>query len=93
MKIMEMWMDTESKVRVLVFFRENPGVIETMDGLAERLAIPSETLQAEVRDYVQLGLLREREVGDKVLYVFDRARNSEIEEMVEATIRGQEGAA
>ena len=86
-RIMELWIDTESKVRVLVFFRENPGIIETAEGLARRLGSTRALVDSQLRDYAELGVLRTVHVDDRVVYVFDKARTRDLEEMVHETAR------
>lgn len=87
-KALELWVDSESKVRLLAFYRRNPGVIETIEGLAQRLAYPAGLLERELRDHVELGLVKERVVGAKRLYLFDRSRFAELESLVEGVVGG-----
>jgi hypothetical protein len=88
-KLLELWTDTEFKVRALVFYRRNPGVVETLEGLARRLATPPDSLEPEIRDHVELGILKERHVGEKTVYVFDRSRWRELEGWIEAAVHGR----
>ncbi|MFA5860525.1 MAG: hypothetical protein WDA16_02405 [Candidatus Thermoplasmatota archaeon] len=86
-KVLEVWVDSDSKVRLLVFFRQNPGVIETLEGLAQRLAIPVEQLTQEVRAHVEIGLLHSRDMaGGKTVYFFDRERWQELSDLLTAAI-------
>lgn len=92
-KALELWVDSESKVRLLAFYRKNPGVIETLDGLAQRLAYPAVKLERELADHVEVGVIRERVVGAKRLYLFDRSRCAELERLIEGAVqRGDRGA-
>lgn len=85
-KALELWVDSESKVRLLAFYRRNPGVIETLEGLAQRLAYPATALEKELRDHVEVGVIRERTVGAKRLYLFDRSRCAELERLIEGAV-------
>lgn len=73
------WMASEDKVAIAVFFRNNPGIIDTLENLAGRLAIPRERLRRELVDHVRLGIIQERKVGSETVYVLDWRRRAEIE--------------
>lgn len=77
-----LWMASEDKVAIAVFFRDNPGIIDTLENLAERLAIPRERLRRELGDHVRLGVIRERKLGSETVYVLDRRRRAQIEDYV-----------
>lgn len=76
---LQLWMASENKVAIAVFFRNNPGVIDTLENLAERLAIPREALRRELADHVRLGVVRERKINGQTVYMLDRQRRAEIE--------------
>lgn len=85
-KVLEVWMDSETKVRLLVFFRQNPGLVETIEGLARRLGTPVDRLSADVRQQVELGLLREKNVAGHTIYLVDRDRWKEFDRLVEESV-------
>lgn len=89
--------DSDEKVRLIAFFRRNPGVIETIDGLSRRLALPRARLESQIHDVVSTGLLRERRIGDRVVVMVDRERldalTGTIEEMLKRKARDVAGGA
>jgi len=80
----ELWVESEAKVAIAVFFRNNPGLVDTLGNLAERLALPPETLKRDLADHVRLGVVRQREVNGETVYMLDRRRRAEIEGYVES---------
>ncbi|MEA3202446.1 MAG: hypothetical protein QOI63_112 [Thermoplasmata archaeon] len=86
-KIMELWSATDLKVQILVFYHDNPGTIETIDGLAKRLGTNIDTLRKEMADNVANGLFKERQVNGRVLLVFDRDRDADVKEAIEQRFR------
>jgi hypothetical protein len=86
-KIMELWMASDLKVQVLVFYHDNPGTIETMDGLAKRLGTNIDMLRKEVADDVANGLIQERKAGDRTFLVFDRKRDADVQSAIEQRFR------
>jgi hypothetical protein len=90
-KIMELWVATDLKVQVLVFYHDNPGVIETMEGLATRLGTNIEALRKEIAGHLSLGLIQEKKAGDHTILVFDRKREDEVQQAIEKHFRALAG--
>jgi hypothetical protein len=86
-KIMELWVATDLKVQVLVFYHDNPGVIETMQGLATRLGTNVDALRKEIAGHLSLGLIQERKAGEHTILVFDRKREDEVQKAIEKHFR------
>ena len=86
-QMLDLWVATDLKLQVIVFFRNNPGVIETIQGLAQRLGTSPEELTADIAGHIALGILRERRAGEAVILVYDRSREKEVKAMVEQEIR------
>lgn len=81
------WMNSEVKVQLLAFFHANPGVVETIEGLAVRLGISPEILREEVADQIEMGLLKERQMGDHRVLIYDRTREAEVQGEVARRLR------
>ncbi len=86
-KLFEVWMDNETKLMITVFFRNNPGVIETLEGLAVRLGTTPDALRDAIADHVSIGLLKERKVGDKTVLVYDRDMRMDMEAFIAEEIK------
>jgi hypothetical protein len=78
----EGWVDTDLKAQVIVFYQNNPGVIETMEGLARRLGTNVDELRKNIAAHVQLGFLHEKRVGDQTVLVYDRQQHTRIENFI-----------
>lgn len=88
-KLFEVWISSERKARLVVFFHENPGIIETLEGLSRRLGMTPDTLSKDIRDHLELGLLKERNLGGKRVFVYDTSARGAMEEMI-ATLAQKE---
>ena len=86
-KAMDLWVAGDLKIQSLVFFHENPGVIETLEGLAKRLGTNVDGLRREISDHIALGIIKEQKTGAYTLLVFDRRRESEIQGAIEERVR------
>jgi hypothetical protein len=85
---LELWMSSDVKVTLARFFRQNPGLVDTLAGLSVRLAIPPERLEPQLQDHVRLGLVRARGHGEKSFYMLDPRRRAQLED---AIVRRAEG--
>ena len=81
-KIMELWVASDLKVQALVFFHDNPGVIETMEGLAKRLGTDVGRLRKEIAGHIDLGLIKEQKAGAYTLLVFDQKREGDVQSAI-----------
>ncbi len=88
-KLFEVWVDSDLKAQIILFFHNNPGVIETMEGLARRLGTTVESLRQDIAAHIELGLLKERKLGQKTVLVYDRNRRSDIENFITDHLRKQ----
>jgi hypothetical protein len=81
-KLFEVWLSSDMKCEVLVFFHNNPGVVETMEGLAKRMGVSVEALEKDIADHVALGLLKEKHVDHKKVLVYNKQKENEIEKFI-----------
>lgn len=86
-KLFEVWVDTDLKAQVIVFYQNNPGVIETVEGLARRLGTNEEQLRKDIAAHIQLGFIKERKVGEQIVLVYDRDQHKRIEEFIAEEMR------
>ncbi|MEA3143004.1 MAG: hypothetical protein QOG31_328 [Thermoplasmata archaeon] len=86
-----MWADTDLKAQIIVFYHNNPGVMETSDGLARRLGIQPAALREALADPVHRGMLEERRMGDKVVLVYN-PKSAQLQDLgVQALRKRMEG--
>lgn len=73
-----------SEVRgdLLVLFHKNPGLIDTVDGIARRIGRTTITVIADVRELLQLGILKQKRIGTSEVVYLDRAKDRQILESV-----------
>jgi len=73
---------SENKVDLLALFHKNPGLIDTMAGVARRIGRTADTIETDVRAFVDLGLLRTTRIGKLEAIRLSRARDTEIQEIL-----------
>ena len=73
-----------SEVRgdLLVLFHRNPGLIDTVDGVARRIGRATVAVISDVRELLVLGILRQKRIGTSEVVFLDRAKDRELLESV-----------
>ena len=78
---------SEIRGDLLVLFHRNPGLIDTLDGVARRIGRTAPTIEQDVNDLINLGVLKTRVFGKSQALLLDRERDREILETVAAHIK------
>jgi len=73
-----------SEVRgdLLVLFHRNPGLIDTVDGVARRVGRTTIAVISDVRELLQLGVLKQKRIGNSEVVFLDRSKDRELLESV-----------
>jgi hypothetical protein len=79
----EPWRDLISsglKGDLVVLFRKNPGIIDTVEGIARRLGVTPDAIQSETTELLGLGFLKKKRFADEDVFFLDEKRDKEIQE-------------
>lgn len=77
-EILSTLLGSEVRGDLLVLFHRNPGLIDTVDGVARRIGRTTVSVISEVRELLQLGVLKQKRIGTSEVVFLDRARDREI---------------
>jgi len=80
-------LSSEVKGDLLILFHKNPGLIDTIDDVARRIGRTTSIVESDVKDLVDLGLLKTRRIGKSEVIFLDRVRDREIQVIVANHIR------
>jgi hypothetical protein len=72
---------------LLVLFHRNPGLIDTVDGVARRIGRTGISIENDVKQLTSLGVLRTKKIGTLEVLFLDRAKDKEILELVAGQVR------
>ena len=89
----DLWANSDLKVQLILFYHNNPGLVETAEGLARRMGVAVEALRDPVADQVRLGVLRERTAGNQKILIYDAAQASRLQANIEELFRTREATA
>lgn len=69
---------SEIRGDLLTLFHKNPGLIDTIEGVARRIGRTGNAIGEDIRELVQIGVLREKKIGNTEAYMLDRKRDKKI---------------
>jgi hypothetical protein len=81
-EILSTLLGSEVRGDLLVLFHRNPGLIDTVDGVARRIGRTTVAVISEVRELLVLGVLRQKRIGTSEVLFLDRAKDRELLETV-----------
>src|SRR2546427_11592612 len=72
-QLFESMLSSEIKGDLLVLFHKNPGLIDSLDGVARRIGRVGRAIQADVQDMVSVHILGTRQIGGREIIFLDRS--------------------
>ena len=90
-EVLQELLASEIRGDILVLFHRNPGLIDTLQGVARRIGKTEYSIEKDVQSLVKLGILKRKKIGTSEVIFLDRDRDHEVLESVAnhlSTIRG-----
>ena len=81
-EILSRLLSSETKGDLLVLFHKNPGLIDTISGVALRVGRRGDDITNDVSDLVDLGVLKKNRIGNSEVLLLDREGDKEIQAAV-----------
>jgi len=80
-------LSSEIKGDLLVLFHKNPGLIDTVEGVARRIGRTSRSAEADIKDFIGLGILRTRKIGESQVVSLDHSKDKEVQRIVASHVK------
>ena len=77
-QVLSVLLGSEIRGDLLTLFHRNPGLIDTMEGIARRIGRTGDVIEDDVRELVSIGILKQKKIGNSHTYVLDRTRDKQI---------------
>jgi len=77
-EILSTLLGSEVRGDLLVLFHRNPGLIDTVDGVARRIGRTTVAVISDVRELLELGVLKQKRIGASEVVYLDRAKDREL---------------
>lgn len=78
---------SETRGELLILFHRNPGLIDTMEGVARRIGRTAPQIDGDVKALVELGVLVQKMIGGVIVIRLDRQKDKQVLESVASHIR------
>jgi len=86
-EILSTLLGSETRGELLILFHRNPGLIDTMEGVARRIGRTAAQIEADVKALVELGVLVQKMIGGVIVIRLDRQKDKQVLESVASHIR------
>ncbi len=81
-RLFESMLSSEVKGDLLVLFHKNPGLIDSLDGVARRIGRVGTAIQADILDMVNVRILGARQLGAREIIFLDRSGDKAAQEAI-----------
>ena len=81
-QLFQLLLSSEIKGDLLTLFHKNPGLIDTIDGVARRIGRVGRAIDADVRDMIKVGVLSTRQIGAREIIYLDRSKDKAAQETI-----------
>jgi predicted transcriptional regulator len=81
-EILDVLMANETRADLVTLFRKNPGLIDSLEGVARRIGRSQSAIQQDIAELVKIGVLKQRKLGTNEVISIDRMRDKEIQNEV-----------
>jgi len=85
---MEKLMGTEIRAELLRLFHMNPGILDTVEGIARRIGRMPKDVETEISTLVELGVLRTERFGKLDVMSLNTSKDKEIQNRIATLIEG-----
>ncbi len=84
-------LSSEIKGDLLVLFHKNPGLIDSLDGVARRIGRVGTAIQSDVQDMVNVRILGTRQIGGRDIIFLDRSGDKAAQETIMQYLKNLKG--
>ena len=78
---------SDVKLEILALFHKNPGLTDRIDGVSRRIGRNTGEIEAEVKDLIDIGVLRTRTVETSNMIYYDQKNDVEIQKQISYSLR------
>ena len=86
-EILRRLLSSDVKGDLLILFHKNPGLIDGIDAVARRIGRRANAIETEIRDLIDLGVLKTKRIGTITVYLLDRKKDADLQEISASYVR------
>lgn len=72
----------EVRVDIMTLFHKNPGIMDSVEGLARRIGSVPEAIASDIDEIVKLGVVAKKKLGNRYIYCLDHSRDKEVQDAI-----------
>jgi hypothetical protein len=81
-QLFQAMLSSEIKGDLLVLFHKNPGLMDSIEGVARRIGRGGATIQADVHEMVRAHILGTKQIGGREIIFLDRSGDKAAQETI-----------
>jgi len=78
---------SDAKLEILALFHENPDLTEKIESVSQRIGRPADEIETEVKDLIDIGILRTKTVESAQIIYYDQKNDVEIQRKISYQLR------
>jgi predicted transcriptional regulator len=78
---------SDVKLELLALFHESPDLVEKLDGVGKRIGRSVNEIEAEVKDLVDIGVLRTRTLESSEFLYYDKKNDVDLQKQISYRLR------
>ncbi len=82
-RIMKILLSSDAMCEIILLFRAKPQLILTKRDIAIRIEKKPESINSELKELVELGLLEKKKIGKQLWFISDTKKDGEIQDRIE----------
>jgi hypothetical protein len=90
-QLFQSMLSSEIKGDLLVLFHKNPGLIDSLDGVARRIGRVGAAIQSDVQDMVSAHVLGTRMIGGREIIFLDRSGDKAAQDTILSYLKNLKG--
>lgn len=85
-EIVKTILSSVTSLEIMSLFNTNPNIIDTAEGVAKRLGLGPEKIDADLNTLVSAGLLKKRTTGKSPVFTLDKEKAKEADFKIQAAL-------
>ncbi|MHB8568566.1 MAG: hypothetical protein ACYC7D_12425 [Nitrososphaerales archaeon] len=87
-ELLDTLLASETRADLLTLFHQNPGLMDTPEGIALRIGSSKTAILQDLQSLVKIGILVQKKIGTHEVISLDAKRDREIQESIATHLKG-----
>jgi len=92
LNLIQRLLSSEAKAELLILFHKNPGLIDTLEGIARRVGRSGKVIESEIKDLLDVGILRLKKLGQSEVISLNYSKDKEVQGVISKYMEQQKAS-